>query len=55
MSTIFSYFPLETAELKCELSSKFKVKDLGQLKHCLGMRVNIDKQNKRITLDQSII
>jgi hypothetical protein len=36
--------------LKTALVNKFKIKDLGQIKQCLGMRVNIQKDC--ITVDQ---
>lgn len=34
------------------LSSKFNIKNLGQVQQCLGMRVKIDKRLNTITLDQ---
>lgn len=37
-------------QLKTELVNKFKIKDLGQIKQCLGMRVNVKKDC--ITVDQ---
>ncbi|KAI8424616.1 hypothetical protein MSG28_003049 [Choristoneura fumiferana] len=49
---LFSNDEQETKRIKQELSSQFKLKDLGQVKQCLGMNVNIDKQNNVITLDQ---
>lgn len=49
---IFSNSDAETNFLKKELSLKFKIKDLGQLRQCLGMRVNIDKDKGSISLDQ---
>lgn len=49
---IFSNDETETLRLKEILSSKFKIKDLGQIKQCLGMSVHIDKQNNIITLSQ---
>jgi hypothetical protein len=49
---IFSNCKKETDFVKEKLSSKFKIKDLGEAKQCLGMRINIDKVNQEITLDQ---
>lgn len=49
---LFSNDEQETKRIKQVLSSQFKLKDLGQVKQCLGMNVNIDKQNNVITLDQ---
>lgn len=49
---IFSNSQLETESLKNNLSSIFRIKDLGFVKYCLGMRVNMDKVNRTITLDQ---
>lgn len=49
---IFSNDKVETDVLKRELGQRFRLKDLGQLKHCLGMRVHIDKNKEFITLDQ---
>lgn len=49
---IFSNSDAETNFLKKELSSKFKIKDLGEMKQCLGMRVRIDQCKKLVTLDQ---
>jgi hypothetical protein len=40
-----------TNELKKSLMSKFKIKDLGQLKQCLGIRVKM-YENGSISLDQ---
>lgn len=50
---IFSNDLNETNFVKRELNSNFDIKDLGQIKNCLGMRVNICEQNKTITLDQA--
>lgn len=47
---IFSNSNNETDYLKNELSNKFKIKDLGELKSCLGMRVGRDENG--ISLDQ---
>lgn len=49
---VFSNSIQETDKLKRDLSSIFKIKDLGCVRQCLGMRVNIDKSNCVITLDQ---
>lgn len=45
---IFSNSKQETNNLKKQLATKFKIKDLGELKQCLGMRVRIDRENKRL-------
>lgn len=49
---VFSNNEQETKRLKQVLSSHFKLKDLGQVKQCLGMNVCVDKENNVITLDQ---
>lgn len=49
---IFSNDALETENLKKVLSSNFKLKDMGEVKQCLGMNVNADKNNGVITLSQ---
>lgn len=51
---IFSNSENESEKLKCILNSEFEIKDLGQVKHYLGMNINIHKDcNKyEITLDQ---
>jgi hypothetical protein len=49
---VFSNNEKETERLKQELSSKFKLKDLGQVKQCLGMNVSVDRENGVVTLDQ---
>lgn len=49
---IFSNDKKEMKILKETLSKQFKIKDLGQIKKCLGINVNIDKDNKVITLSQ---
>jgi transposase InsO family protein len=48
---IFSNSETMTDELKKSLMSKFKIKDLGQLKQCLGIRVKM-YENGSISLDQ---
>lgn len=47
---VFSTCDTEVNNLKCELSAKFKLKDLGQVRKCLGMRVEICKN--MLTIDQ---
>lgn len=49
---VFTNDKIEYSNLKEVLSSKFKLKDLGQVKNCLGMSVNIDKVKGTITLSQ---
>lgn len=49
---VFSNDVLETVNLKQVLSSKFKLKDMGIVKQCLGMSVNVDKDKGVITLSQ---
>lgn len=49
---VYSNCNVETDNLISVLSSKFHIKDLGQVKQCLGMRVNIDEKNNTCTLDQ---
>ncbi|CAG4987165.1 unnamed protein product [Colias eurytheme] len=48
---IFSNSSNMVKELKTNLMSKFKIKDLGQVKQCLGMRVKM-YENGCISLDQ---
>ncbi|CAG4970927.1 unnamed protein product [Colias eurytheme] len=47
---VFSNCKKATEQLVQELSSKFKIKNLGQIRKCLGIRVKIDET--KITLDQ---
>lgn len=47
---VFSNCTKEVSYLKNQLSASFKLKDLGQLKQCLGMNVNIEKN--RIFVNQ---
>lgn len=47
---VFSNDDSEMENLKNVLASNFKLKDLGQVKQCLGMSVNFDKTNGIITL-----
>lgn len=42
----------ETNIVKNELGSKFKLKDLGEIKECLGMQVNYDKEKDIIRLSK---
>lgn len=49
---IFSNNENETNFVKRELSSKFKIKDLGRIKECLGMQVTYDQKGNVITLSQ---
>lgn len=49
---VFSNDSVETEDLKTKLGTNFKIKDLGRVRQCLGMRVNVDKENNIITLDQ---
>lgn len=49
---IFSNDEIETNILRKELAIKFKIKDLGRAKQCLGLNINISKDKKRITIDQ---
>lgn len=49
---IFSNNDFETNSLKFKLGERFKIKDLGEIKQCLGMRVIRDKEKGIITLDQ---
>ena len=38
--------PEKMAEIKSNLSSKFKMKDLGKLHHCLGMTIEHDEKRR---------
>lgn len=49
---IFSNCKHESDSLIDRLSQNFKIKNLGQVKRYLGMRVNIDKNKNVITVDQ---
>lgn len=49
---IFSNNNLETEFVIKALSSKFKIKNLGQVKQYLGMRINMNKNLNCVTLDQ---
>ena len=43
----------EMQQLKNDLSSRFKMKDLGKLHYCLGISVNSDESTRSICLSQS--
>lgn len=49
---VYSNSKEETDKLVSVLSSNFKIKNLGQVQQCLGMRIKIDKKSNVITLDQ---
>lgn len=49
---IFSNDKKESENLKEVLSSQFQIKDLGQVKQCLGMNVKFNKLEGSVTLDQ---
>lgn len=49
---VFSNDVSETENLKQVLSSNFKLKDMGVVKQCLGMSVNVNKNKGVITLSQ---
>lgn len=49
---IFSNLKSETDSLIEALHTKFKIKNLGNVKQYLGMRVNVDRKNCVVTLDQ---
>lgn len=49
---IYSNSSQETEKLKTVLGSNFKLKDLGPVRRYLGMRVNVNKISKTITVDQ---
>lgn len=49
---IFSNHSTEKDNLVKALSQKFKLKNLGQVKQYLGMRININKDENFITIDQ---
>lgn len=50
---IFSNDIRETKHLKDVLASNFKIKDLGEVKKCLGVNVTVDKSKKTISLSQN--
>lgn len=49
---IFSNNENEVERVKKELSSNFKIKDLGEAKNCLGMKIIQDKEKGIIKLSQ---
>lgn len=49
---IFSNDKIETNNLKQMLSNKFSIKDLGEVKLCLGMNVKFNKDKGYVTLSQ---
>jgi hypothetical protein len=49
---IFSNDQEELKHLKAMLCNNFKIKDLGQVKECLGMSVRFDKKKGIVTLSQ---
>lgn len=49
---IFSNDSKETKHLKDVLSNNFKIKDLGEIKKCLGVNVKINKSEKTISISQ---
>lgn len=51
---IFSNNENETNRLKSELSSKFKITDLGRIKECIGMQVDYDFDNHVIKLSEKL-
>nr|XP_032519151.1 uncharacterized protein LOC116771412 [Danaus plexippus plexippus] len=49
---LFSNDKIETENLKRSLSNKFSIKDLGEVKQCLGMNVTFNKEKGYVTLSQ---
>jgi len=49
---IFTNDADEKKRLKQELMKRFKIKDLGPIKNCLGIRITRDQKNGKLTLDQ---
>ena len=39
-------------EIKCELKKVFEIKELGEMKYCLGLEVNRDRNKRMISLNQ---
>jgi hypothetical protein len=40
-------------ELKAKLAQRYEISDLGEIQLYLGIRISRDRQNKRLTIDQS--
>lgn len=40
-------------ELKRKLFEEFKIKDLGEVKHFMGIRIKINRSKQTLTIDQS--
>lgn len=49
---VFSNDTNETKHLKHVLTSHFKIKDLGEIKKCLGVNITVDKSKQTIILSQ---
>lgn len=49
---VFTNSKPDFVDLRQRLGKVFKINDLGEIKNCLGMRVNYDKENNVMTLDQ---
>lgn len=49
---IFSNDCDETKLLKQVLASQFKIKDLGEIRKCLGVNINVNKSQQTVTLSQ---
>lgn len=49
---VFSNDPVEVNSLESYLGQNFKIKNLGEAKQCLGVRIIRDYRNNFITLDQ---
>lgn len=49
---IFSNNKLLTNKLKRDLSDNFRMKDIGEAKLCLGIRITRDRENHKIFIDQ---
>lgn len=52
ISLFFQMIVKETNRLKYVLSSNFKIKDLGEIKKCLGVNVKVNKSEKTISISQ---
>jgi len=51
---IFANDAEEKKRLKQELMKRFKIKNLGPIKSCLGIRITRDRKNGKLTLDGEI-